>query len=366
MFPFRRLGTLVALAGLGLWPAPLPGQTFEGRELVFQWRLRTVHEQTADEWGILLRNLFSPAGLDIAKVDGIIICSVVPPIDSTLAFMTQRYFHTEAMFVGPRTDIGLRILYDNPNEVGADRLVLGSEPVRIDGEVVGRVTSGGYGYTVDSSIQITADVPAAAATGPISVTTAGGTTTSASSFKAVPTITGFAPGSAASGTPVTVDRIYPNYPQDIVVGTNVLYVLHPDGTAPVDADGTSATLGDFTTVGSYYAGGGAISDLDANGHKEVIGASWDTQQLIALDGKKVDPFHLQLYKEGTIVLVPPPNTLNLSHGGYGGPGGFYPHPQPDGSYHHVWKTSGDWAGTCRRLTLGFDDGSRYSADFRFR
>ena len=42
---------------------------FEGRDLVFQWRLRTVHEQTADEWGILLRNLFSPAGLDIAKVE---------------------------------------------------------------------------------------------------------------------------------------------------------------------------------------------------------------------------------------------------------------------------------------------------------
>ena len=75
---------------------------FEGRELVCQWRLRTVHEQTADEWGILLRNLFSPAGLDIARVDGIIISSVVPPIDSTLAFMTQRYFHTDAMFVGPR------------------------------------------------------------------------------------------------------------------------------------------------------------------------------------------------------------------------------------------------------------------------
>ena len=54
----------------------------DGRTLLFQWRLRTVHEQTADEWGILLRNLFSPAGLDIAKVDGMIISSVVPPIDS--------------------------------------------------------------------------------------------------------------------------------------------------------------------------------------------------------------------------------------------------------------------------------------------
>ena len=67
---------------------------FEGRRSRLHWRLRTVHEQTADEWGILLRNLFSPAGLDIAKVDGIIISSVVPPIDSTLASMTERYFHT--------------------------------------------------------------------------------------------------------------------------------------------------------------------------------------------------------------------------------------------------------------------------------
>ena len=98
---------------------------FEGRDLVFHWRLRTVREQTADEWGILLHNLFSPAGLDIATVNGIIISSVVPPIDSTLAFMTRRYFHTEAMFVTPRTDLGIAIRYDNPNEVGADRLVNG-------------------------------------------------------------------------------------------------------------------------------------------------------------------------------------------------------------------------------------------------
>src|ERR1051325_3242858 len=94
---------------------------FEGPDLICQWRLRTVHEQTSDEWGILLRNLFSPVGLDIAKVDGIIISSVVPPIDSTLASMTRRYFNTEAMFVTPKTDIGLKILYDNPTEVGADR-----------------------------------------------------------------------------------------------------------------------------------------------------------------------------------------------------------------------------------------------------
>ena len=82
---------------------------FEGRKLICQWRLRTVHDQTADEWGILLHNLFSPAGLEISKVDGMIISSVVPPIDSTLAFMAERYFHTKALFVGARTDLGITI-----------------------------------------------------------------------------------------------------------------------------------------------------------------------------------------------------------------------------------------------------------------
>ena len=122
---------------------------FEDRNLLCQWRLRTVQEQTADEWGILLHNLFEPAGLDIAAVDGIIISSVVPPIDTTLAFMTERYFHTEAVFVGPRTDLGLTIRYDNPNEVGADRLVNG---------VAGFYKYGGPCVIVDLGTTINFDV----------------------------------------------------------------------------------------------------------------------------------------------------------------------------------------------------------------
>jgi type III pantothenate kinase len=98
---------------------------FEGKKMLCQWRLHTVHKQTADEWGILMHNLLGPAGLDIEDVDGMIISSVVPPINSTLAFMAERYFHTQAMFVGPTTDLGIGIRYDNPNEVGADRLVNG-------------------------------------------------------------------------------------------------------------------------------------------------------------------------------------------------------------------------------------------------
>lgn len=153
---------------------------FEGRGLVFQWRLRTVQDQTADEWGILLHNLFSPAGLDIAKVDGMIISSVVPPINSTLAFMAERYFHTEAMFVGPRTDIGLAVRYDNPYEVGADRLVNGVagfqkyggpcvvvdlgttinfDVISRNGEYLGGAIAVGIGIAIDALFSKTARLP---------------------------------------------------------------------------------------------------------------------------------------------------------------------------------------------------------------
>jgi len=153
---------------------------FEGRKLLAHWRLRTVHEQTADEWGILLRNLFAPAALDISGVRGIIIASVVPPIDSTLAAMTQRYFRTEALFVSPRTHLGLTIRYDNPDEVGADRLVNGVagfykyggpcvvvdlgttinfDVISKDAEYLGGAIAVGVGIAVDALFSKTARLP---------------------------------------------------------------------------------------------------------------------------------------------------------------------------------------------------------------
>jgi type III pantothenate kinase len=96
---------------------------FEAATLVSHWRLRTLRDQTADEWGILLRNLFELRGIDFAAIDGVVIASVVPPIDARLAEMTKRYFDQDAFFVDAFTDTGLRILYDNPREVGADRIV---------------------------------------------------------------------------------------------------------------------------------------------------------------------------------------------------------------------------------------------------
>src|SRR5271154_2151666 len=98
---------------------------FDGTALIRRWRLRTIHEQTADEWGVLMRNLFALSALDLAKVDGIIIASVVPMLDAPLTAMAERYFQTKPLFVTPETDVGLKVLYDNPREVGADRVVNG-------------------------------------------------------------------------------------------------------------------------------------------------------------------------------------------------------------------------------------------------
>ncbi len=96
---------------------------FEGKSLIGRWRLRTIREQTADEWGILLRNLFSLSSLDLAAVNGVVISSVVPAVDQPLTEMSERYFHREPMFINYQTDLGIRVRYDHPREVGADRLV---------------------------------------------------------------------------------------------------------------------------------------------------------------------------------------------------------------------------------------------------
>jgi len=96
---------------------------FRRAELAGRWRLRTIQEQTADEWGILLRNLFTLAGLHLADVQGVAISSVVPAVDQPLEAMSERYFQRRPMFVNAASDLGLAVHYDNPREVGADRLV---------------------------------------------------------------------------------------------------------------------------------------------------------------------------------------------------------------------------------------------------
>ena len=96
---------------------------FRGSEIVAHWRLTTARDQTVDEYGILTRDLFTIASLDPHEIRGVIISSVVPPLNSTLAGMAERYFHTKALFVEPGIRTGMPVHYDNPQEVGADRIV---------------------------------------------------------------------------------------------------------------------------------------------------------------------------------------------------------------------------------------------------
>jgi type III pantothenate kinase len=96
---------------------------FRERELIANWRLTTARDQTIDEYGILTRDLFTIAKLDPQEISGVIISSVVPPLNSTLAGMAERYFHTKALFVEPGIRTGMPVHYDNPQEVGADRIV---------------------------------------------------------------------------------------------------------------------------------------------------------------------------------------------------------------------------------------------------
>ena len=96
---------------------------FRKGELIAHWRLTTDAGRTADEYGMLTLALFREAGLNPKDVDAVTISSVVPPLQLALDQLARRYFAQEALFVGPGTKTGMPILYDNPREVGADRIV---------------------------------------------------------------------------------------------------------------------------------------------------------------------------------------------------------------------------------------------------
>src|SRR5512137_2501219 len=96
---------------------------FRGKELIANWRLTTAREQTVDEYGVLTRNLFTLANLDRDAISGVIVSSVVPPVNWTLAEMARIYFGKKALFVELGVKTGMPVLVDNPPEVGADRIV---------------------------------------------------------------------------------------------------------------------------------------------------------------------------------------------------------------------------------------------------
>ena len=92
-------------------------------ELVAHWRLSSIYDRTEDETWILMRSICSAHGFDIEKTDGVAISSVVPGMTPTFEKMTVKYLKSQPLVVSQDIDMGIKILYDNPASVGADRLV---------------------------------------------------------------------------------------------------------------------------------------------------------------------------------------------------------------------------------------------------
>ena len=95
---------------------------FDGEKMLQYWRLTTNKMMSSDEYGILLSNLFEHNGLDVKDVTGIIMSSVVPSINFTIEHMLQNYFGITPMMVVPGVKTGINLKYDNPRELGSDRI----------------------------------------------------------------------------------------------------------------------------------------------------------------------------------------------------------------------------------------------------
>ncbi len=143
--------------------------------LVANWRVATIATQTVDEYGVLFRNLFSMDKIEVKGVHGIVVSSVVPPLDSTLRQVCERYFNTKPLFIEPGVKTGMPVA-----EVGADRIVnsvaafekYGGPCVVVDfgtattfdcvsskGEYMGGVICPGIGISADALFENTARLP---------------------------------------------------------------------------------------------------------------------------------------------------------------------------------------------------------------
>jgi len=148
--------------------------------LVAHWRVGSHLTRTVDEYGIIFRNLFAIDNLEVSAVHGIVISSVVPPLDPVLRQVCERHFQIKPLFIEPGVKTGMPVLYENPAEVGADRIVnavaafekYGGPCVIVDfgtattfdciskkGEYMGGVICPGIGISADALFQRTARLP---------------------------------------------------------------------------------------------------------------------------------------------------------------------------------------------------------------
>jgi type III pantothenate kinase len=96
---------------------------YDGDDLIHDWRIRTVADRTVDEYGMLILNLYRTVDVNSKKIKDIIISCVVPPLLNVLEPLCLKYFNIKPLIVGPGIKTGMPIYYDNPREVGADRIV---------------------------------------------------------------------------------------------------------------------------------------------------------------------------------------------------------------------------------------------------
>ena len=96
---------------------------YQEQKLSYHWRVSTDKFSTEDEYAVILKNLFDFNSLDFDRISGAIISSVVPPVTPILEQMIKKYFKVNPFIVGPGVKTGISIIYDNPREVGADRIV---------------------------------------------------------------------------------------------------------------------------------------------------------------------------------------------------------------------------------------------------
>lgn len=163
---------------------------FKDKELVANWRLATDRNRTTDEYGVLMKELFTLAKININSVEGVIISSVVPPVNGLIESMVKKYFKLDPMMVGPGIKTGISIKTDNPREVGADRIVnavaayalYGGPLIIVDfgtattlcyvtakGEYLGGVIAPGIGISTEALFARAAKLPRVELTKPASI-----------------------------------------------------------------------------------------------------------------------------------------------------------------------------------------------------
>ncbi len=163
---------------------------YEGKKLLNFWRVKTDADKTSDEYGMIINQLFELNGYKFSDIDEVVICSVVPTIMYTMEHMARKYFNKEPLVVGPGIKTGMNIKYDNPKEVGADRIVdaiaayelYGGPLIIVDfgtattysvvsrnGEYLGGAICPGVRISMDALFQRTAKLPRVELTKPSTV-----------------------------------------------------------------------------------------------------------------------------------------------------------------------------------------------------